>query len=222
MKKLFKILFILLLIAPDILGQFAIINDKDGYTNLRENADIKSKTIYKLHNYELFLYEDSHDNSDWIKVFVPKNKYSLDCDGFSYLIGYIHRSRLKPIEELEKYKKDNFNFHYYLDTFNFSNKIIDYVDNKWISKINGRRFFGTDGPVPNIEVTRIDIQVNGNVIQVPQILYQDLFELTNDFNIYIKDDVYFVQQWNSDGAGGYLLVWVINKNSIGQRLIFIP
>ncbi len=34
--------------------------------------------------------------------------------------------------------------------------------------------------------------------------------------------MYYVQHWNSDGAGGYLLTWAIDDNSIKQRLIFTP
>lgn len=222
MKKITTIL-ILILFTTRLFSQVAVIDDKDGFTNVRENPDGKSKVIYKIQEFELFLYEmESSENNDWIKVFVPKNKYSLDCNGFDNLIGYIHKSRLKPIEELEKYNGEEFKFKYVLDTFSFENKIIDYADGKWISRINGRPFYGTDGDVPNNEVKSIDIMLEGEKIVISELLYADLFVLTNDFNIYRTKDQYFVQQWNSDGAGGYLIVWHIDKSGVKQRLILIP
>jgi len=83
MTKITTILF-LILFTLRLFSQVAVIDDKDGFTNVRENPDGKSKVIYKIQDFELFLYEtESTDNNDWIKVFLPKNKYSLDCKGFT-------------------------------------------------------------------------------------------------------------------------------------------
>lgn len=216
--------FTLIVMISNLFGQVGVINDKDGFTNLREAPNIKSKVLYKIQDYELFLYEpeDLGVNAQWIKVYIPKNKYTLGCDEADNLIGYIHKSRFQTLEELNKYKGADFSFRYNLDTFKIENKIVDYFDNKWISGINGRRYYGTDGDVPKNEILSIDVNVNETIISVPKILYQDLFELSNDFIVYKKNDLFYVKQWNSDGAGGYLLIWAIDKNGVQQRLIFKP
>jgi len=219
-----KPVFIFLLLISTAIAQVGLINDKDGYTNVRENPDIKSKVIYKIKDYELFLFYDydTNESDNWIKVYIPKNKYALAYEGLAGLTGYIHKSRLLSLDNLEKFDGKNFRFKYHLRTFSVDNKIIDYIDGKWISRINGRPFYGTAGSIPNNEISSIEVRVGEKTIHVPEVLYQDLFELTNDFNIYKKDNIFYVQQWNSDGGGGYLLVWAIDKNSIRQRLIMIP
>ena len=53
-------------------------------------------------------------------------------------------------------------------------------------------------------------------------LYEDIFECSNEFIINKNQDDYIVHQWNSDGAGGYLIVWVLGNEKLKQRLILIP
>jgi len=76
--------------------------------------------------------------------------------------------------------------------------------------------------VPKNEIKSIDIMLDGKKIFISEVLFNDLFVLTNEFNIYRTKDQYFVQQWNSDGAGGYLIVWRIDNSGVKQRLILIP
>jgi len=205
-----------------MISQVAVINDEDGFSNVRLEPNINSKVIYELQNFELFLYENnSLPENDWVKVYIPSNRYALDCFE-SNLKGYLHISRIKPIENLENYTGKDFSFRYELDTFKPKNKIIEYASDKSPSAINGRHFYGTDGELPKIQIKSIDIQVNENKIDIPKIFYEDIFEATNDFDVYKNLDFYIVKQWNSDGAGGYLLVWVFDKSSIKQRLILIP
>ncbi|CAL2055677.1 hypothetical protein T190820D02B_10198 [Tenacibaculum sp. 190524A05c] len=78
-------------------GQLAIIKDVDGYTNVRELPNIDSKIIYKLTESEVFIFELPEENKDsnWIPVFISKNKYSLgNSKSLNYLEGFIHKSRL--------------------------------------------------------------------------------------------------------------------------------
>ena len=61
-------LFCQFVVAQDIEGFFAVINDKDGYVNVRKEANIQSKVIKKLDNNTLifaFNYNKSEDGN-WI------------------------------------------------------------------------------------------------------------------------------------------------------------
>jgi hypothetical protein len=202
-------------------GQIAIIKDNDGFTNVRKLPKGDSEIIYKLKDSEIFSYQEQKDESEWIKVYISKNKYQLECNENDTFIGYIHKSRLCPIEDLTKYSGTEFSFRYKLKKFNLENKICDY-DGKWLTKINGRRFYGTDGNIPKTEVIGIETSINGNTIEIPEMLYQDIFECSNEFIINKNKDDYIVHQWNSDGAGGYLIVWVLGNEKLKQRLILIP
>lgn len=56
-------------------------------------------------------------------------------------------------------------------------------------------------------------------IPIHEIFFQDIYECDNDFNIHKIGNLFIVHQWNSDGAGGYEIVWVLDKNGVKQRLV---
>jgi hypothetical protein len=224
MRELFS-LIVLIIFSSTAFSQFAVINDPDGYTNVRKLPNINSEVVYKLKESHVFAYEsiDSEPNSDWIKVYVQKNIYSLgDIDNDDFLVGYIHESRLQPIENLQDYFEKDFSFNYILKKFDYKDKICDFIDGKWISRINGRRIYGTDGTMPKVEVKDIKITRDGKTVRVSKIFFEDIFECENNFAIKKNKDKFIVYQWNSDGAGGYFIAWVIAKNELIQRFIFIP
>ena len=136
-----------------------------------------------------------------------------------YIKGYIHKSRVRFLEDLPTYNGKKFSFTYQLIPFTKKNKIIEYGQSNWGMLINGLPVWGTDMEIPKTEVVNIDIKIGENIIVVPKILIADIYECSNNFNVYKKDDTYFVQQWNSDGAGGYELIWVITKEGVQQRFI---
>ena len=224
MKKLL-IIFSLLFFCYDNYAQVAVIKDNDGFTNVRKLPEKNSEIIYKLKDSEVFSYlepeNETEPEPEWIKVYVSKNKYQLECDTKDTFIGYIHKSRLNPIENLTKYNGTEFSFRYKLQDFNIENKITN-LYGKFLTEINGRRFYGTDGGIPKTEVIGIEASVNGIEIDVHEIFYSDIFECNNDFVINKNKGDYIVHQWNSDGAGGYLIVWVFSNKKLKQRLILIP
>ena len=219
MKKLLTIILVILTINS--IAQVAIINDNDGFTNVREKASMSSKVIYKLKDNKVFWYDysEKNDSSDWVVVYVPKNDFSFGCTDFEFLVGFIHKSRLAPLDKMEEYKNSNFEFSYILKDFNPDNRIIDWVNNRSISSIDGQHVWGTDGELPKTEINKIAIKINGEAIDVNRTFYANLFECDNEFNIYKKGDTYFVYQDNSDGAGYYQIVWVLDESGLKQRLV---
>ena len=93
-----KLLLLFLLISSYTFAQvnenyfFAVINDKDGYVNVRKEKSVHSRVLKKLDNNTLifvFVYDKAHDGN-WIYV---------DNE------GYIYNDRVKWIEELPKVAK---------------------------------------------------------------------------------------------------------------------
>jgi len=74
--------------VDDFLGKpsFAVINDPDGYTNLRQGKSVKSKIIGKIYENEQFdVYVEP---GNWWLVSISKYNFN----------GYIHKSRVRIIE----------------------------------------------------------------------------------------------------------------------------
>jgi hypothetical protein len=73
-----------------------IINNADGYTNLREKSDSKSKIVGRLKINELFFYSPIGD-SDW---------YPVKKTETGKIAGYIHKSRIIKYSNFPKLIKE--------------------------------------------------------------------------------------------------------------------
>ena len=221
-KKMRSIIIILFLgVFSKSFAQVAIIDDKDGYTNVRSEPNAKSEILYKIKTNQVFWFgqEDYFsENVKWIQIEIPKNKYSLECGSLYNLVGYIHKSKIKPLNTINEYIGTDISFEYETKTFSEENKIIDYSNN-WITAINGLHPWGTDGEKPKMEVEELNIKINGSKVYVPEILISDIYECDNNFSIYKVGQTFFVHQWNGDAAGAYEIVWVLTTNGITQRLV---
>ena len=217
MKKL-AVLIAIILSAAISEAQVAIINDKDGYTNVREQPNTQAEVIHRINSNEVFWYSDE-EQGEWIKIYVPKNDFSFGSTQTDFVEGFIHKSRLLPLEKTKAYKGSNFTFKYEIKPFSTQGRIIDKQEGRHIVAIDGRPVWGTDGNYPKTQVIGVDVRVEGKQIPISRAFYNDIYECSNSFNVYKNGDTYFVYQWNSDGAGGYQIVWVFTKEGLKQRLV---
>ena len=227
-----KFFVVLLLLISDIVfaqeEAFAVINDKDGYVNVRKEKSVHSKVLKKLDNNTLiFVFEyDKAQEGNWI---YADNE------------GYIYNDRVKWIEKLpkiakgitkgntivfegkeiqvtlstEKFDKDKHSFKYHKE----------YRD--VIEKIDGKPFWGTDGNIPKRQYKSIEVKIRGKQVSIPKSAYSDLYEsyLYTEFNSvhYDKEnDILYIVALNGDGAGAYMVCWQIEKGVYKGRKVGIP
>ena len=91
-----------------------------------------------------------------------------------------------------------------------------------IKLINGKQYWGTDGEMPKSEYKSIIIDFGRRKIILPKVALDNLFEpnLTNtEVNYDQINDVSYIQSMNSDGAGGYQVIWKIDKGIYKNRFI---
>ncbi|MFC2720921.1 MAG: hypothetical protein ACFN00_01440 [Flavobacteriaceae bacterium] len=222
------LLFCQFVVAQAIEGGFAVINDKDGYVNVRKEKSVHSKVLKKLDNNTLifvFVYDKAHDGN-WIYV---------DNE------GYIYNDRVKWIEELPKVakgveKKNAIHFSgkdisVTLTSQKFDKSKHSFKYNKEypdaIEKIDGKTFFGTDGNMPKEAYKSIEVKIRGKQVSIPQSAYSDLYQpnLYTDLNFvyYDKDsDILYIVANNGDGAGAYMVCWQIEKGVYKGRKVGIP
>src|SRR5688572_8792531 len=115
MKWIYAILT--LIVTTSVSAQVATINDKDGYTNVRVEPKPDATVIHKIQDTDIFMYEEDEKSPEWVQVFIPKNKYSIGCTEPGHIVGFIHSSRLLPIEKRPKYTGKEFVFIYTLGPF---------------------------------------------------------------------------------------------------------
>ena len=209
-------------------GAFAVINDKDGYVNVRKEKSVHSKVLKKLDNNTLiFVLEyDKAYYGNWIYA---------DNEGYIYndRVKWIHNfpqiakgiakgntivfegKEIQVVLSTEKFDKSKHSFKYHKE----------YRD--VIEKIDGKLFWGTDGNMPKREYKSIEVKIRGKQVSIPQSAYNDLYEsyLYTEFNSvhYDKDnDILYIVALNGDGAGAYMVCWQIEKGVYKGRKVGIP
>ena len=230
MKKLFLVFLFFgqFALVQAQIEAFAVINDKDGYVNVRKEKSVHSKVLKKLDNNTLIFvleYDKAHDGN-WIYA---------DNEGYIYndRVKWIHNfpqiakgiakgntivfegKEIQVVLSTEKFDKDKHSFKYHKE----------YRD--VIEKIDGKPFWGTDGNMPKREYKSIEIKIRGKQVPIPKSAYNDLYEssLYIEFNSvhYDKDnDILYIVANNGDGAGAYMVCWQIEKGVYKGRKVGIP
>ena len=230
MKKAITIILFLISI-PLYFSQFYIVADKDGYVNVREENNLHSKIIAKLSNGEIVhSYEDSFENNgNWLGVdfYFTKNDFKT---------GYIYKDRLINIGQYEKIpmiknsdgivlKNKNIEIRITEKKFKKKNHVYTYHHQykDIITKIDHQDYYGTDGYLPKTEYSAIQITIHHKTFNLPKDALKNLFE-PNLFSASAyydqENNILYIDSLNSDGAGSYEVLWIIENGTYKKRVIF--
>ncbi|MBW1654059.1 hypothetical protein [Flavobacterium quisquiliarum] len=224
MKAISSILFVLFL--NNAFGQFAVIKDNDGYVNIRTEASKGNNISDKLNNgFVVYCFEPKNN---WINIDYSKNNKDRS--------GYLHKDRIQYLSEFTEipliketqtkvvFEKDGFNISIESKKFelNLAKLIFSGKDKSFLKEINGKSFWGTDGEIPKKAYKSITVTLGNNSIELPKNSFDDLFEPTlfkTQINYDQKSDTLYITSSNSDGAGGYEIIWIIEKGKYKERKI---
>lgn len=223
MKNVLCILFLLNL--SFCYSQFAIVNDSDGYVNVRSSGEIGNNISDKLDNGLVVYYFEPKGN--WANIDYKRNGKQLN--------GYIYKSKIKFISDFANIPlKLNQVKEVLFDSANVKVKITEsaFVKEKhklqflkgnsgFLKKIDDLEFLGTDGEIPKRQYKSIEVQINNIKVQIPNEALRNLYEpsLSDSKINYDKiNDILYIQSSNGDGAGGYEIIWVIEKKKYKTRI----
>ncbi len=207
-------------------GQFAIIHDQDGYCNVRSSSDKGNNIIDKLGNGHLvYIFEN---NGNWTNIDYSKKSKEL--------YGQVYKDRLTPISSYLTIpivaksnsqmvlKKDSVKI--ILTQQNFEKTKHSFTRYKaykdLIQFIDHKKYWGTDSGIPKTEYKSIEVFVGNKKVILPKTALENLYEvsLENTQANYDKaNDIIYIQSINSDGAGGYEIIWKIEKGIYKERYI---
>lgn len=203
---------------------YAIINDRDGYANLRDDASDKAKIVTKVTNGEFVSVDVEESKPNWIKVSLK-----------NYSSGYINKSRLLLISNLPALNKKHVfknGCTVYDDKISVTvkssafkrdlHKFSYHKDNKTVvDKIDGHAVWGEDGDIPKRQITSINIVVGDIKLSIPKNAFKDLYEPNySTLHVYMgKNDIIYIKMDNSDGAGGYTVIWTIKNGIYVKRYV---
>jgi hypothetical protein len=215
----------LLLITLNTFGQFAVIDDKDGFCNVRSEAKSGNNIIDKLQNGKLVYCFD--EESNWINI--DYNNDNKDLNGFIYTgrVKYIENyTRLQKIDEGDDkltLAGNSIKVTVLLKEFDSAkNKISIHKKYNVVEKINGKPYWGTDGGMPKTQYKSIAITIDGKHADIPQHALADVFEPNLNSTFASYDDarkILYIYATNGDGAGGYAIIWKIQNGVYNERFV---
>ena len=220
------ILISLTLLSNLTFGQFAIISDKDGYSNIRSKAEAGNNINDTLNNGHFVFCLETKGN--WTNIDYSKKNQDLN--------GYLFHDRLQLISAYENippliketnsstYGKDSIKIIVTKQKFDKTKYRLTYVkgSQSQIQYINGKQYWGEDGGLPKTEYRSISIIIGSRKIDLPRTAVEDLFEPSlhhTQASYDRRKDILYIQSMNSDGAGSYYVIWRIEKGSYKDRYI---
>ena len=219
---------LLLLISDIVFAQeeaFAVINDKDGYVNVREGKSAQSKVLKKLNNKTIvFAYNyDKTTDGNWIYT---------DEEGYIYndRVKWIHKfpiiakgiakgntivfegKEIQVVLTSGKFDKSKHSFEYFKDS------------TTGIEVIEDQLLYGTDGKMPTTEYKSIVINIHGKQVSLPKDAYSDLYEptfLTDHNSVYYdkESDILYIVANNNYAERPYKVCWQIEKGVYKGRKV---
>jgi len=224
--KFFIVLF--LLISDIVFAQeeaFAVINDKDGYVNVRKGKSAQSKVLKRLNNKTIvFVYNyDKATDGNWI--YTDEEGYIYNdrvkwIHKFPIIAKGIAKGNTIVFEEKEiqvvltsgKFDKSKHSFEYFKD----SPTGIEVIDDELP--------YGTDGKMPTTEYRSIEVNIHGKRVSLPKDAYSDLYEptfLTDHNSVYYdkESDILYIVANNNYAERPYKVCWQIEKGVYKGRKV---
>ena len=224
-----KFFVVLLLLISDIVfaqeEAFAVINDKDGYVNVRKGKSAQSKVLKRLNNKTIvFAYNyDKATDGNWIYT---------DEEGYIYndRVKWIHKfpiiakgiakgntivfegKEIQVVLTSGKFDKSKHSFEYFKD----SPTGIEVIDDELP--------YGTDGKMPTTEYRSIEVNIHGKRVSLPKDAYSDLYEptfLTDHNSVYYdkESDILYIVANNNYADRPYKVCWQIEKGVYKGRKV---
>lgn len=218
------------LLLQTSFAQFAIVKDKDGYVNIRQEAGTSAAIKDTLSNGQIvYCFEPERE---WLPVDYKKKGKNWS--------GYIHQSRLVPVSSFDSFsvvkqhdsllhlKRDNIEITIASAKFSKAGRRLQFKkfeSGNFLTGIDNKTAWGTDGNIPARSYRFIKIKSGGKEILISKQFLNDLFEpnmhMTEAYLDRTTGNLY-ISALNSDGAGGYAVIWVVKDGKLVRRETFIP
>ncbi|EHU1557083.1 SH3 domain-containing protein [Acinetobacter baumannii] len=231
MKKYFKfIISTVFMMGPvgSSYADFGFIQDKDRYVNVRENSSLTSKVMSKLNNNEIVscVMDERVNNfclvnaSNGVTGFVYKNR----INNFS---GYTSIKLYQYSKEKAIYNDKNIIVEVYAKKAILDPKLYKTFKGEY-KYFNNKKFFGTDGTLPNndfLQLDKIIVKNKDKKIEIGKNDIEQYFFPKNgidsnknelaDFKIYyLNNNIFILNTFNNGGAAAYNIVLNIKNGKL--------
>lgn len=218
--------FLLTILSNLAVAQFAVIDDKDGYCNIRRSPEVGNNIQDKLENGH-FVYCMEPDGN-WVDI-------DYDVKGQSKN-GSVYKDRVKVVTTFEKigmiskganislFKKDSIKVTVTSQPFDKTKHTLasDKDSKDLIGMIDGKNAYGTDGRMPTVEFKAITVVWGSKTMMLPKSAIENLYEArigTMEVNYDRTNNTLYIQASAGDAAGSYFVIWKIVNGVYKERYI---
>ena len=220
--------FFLLIASFSCFAQFAIISDKDGFVNVRQENSASAKISDTLRNDHLiYCFEN---NGNWTNIDYTKHFKEKAGN------GYVYKDRYKLISTYSKIPvskqtsntivllKDSLEISVTEESFDKTKHTLRFLKGQGsqIVFIDGKDYYGTDGELPKRQYRKIVVKVGQTIVTLPKEAIENLFEpdISSTQAYYdSKRNIIYLLSSNSDGAGSYEIIWKLENGIYKERLV---
>lgn len=212
-------------------SEYAVINDPDGYLNVREKPGTQSAVIGQILEEEIFCVAEHGTANGWFHVnFMQEITEDMDksdiqniLDGKVLRAGYVYGNRVRrlPAPEHGFMTNNDLSSDHFLakDSLLIFMNIGQYQPR---DSVTAKAMWGTDLNVPNRKITQAYLKVHDVRYHLPS---KGFFEPNFSSTELIYDpqlNDFIITMNNSDGAGYYFCVWQVKDNGEVKRYAFQP
>ena len=204
--------------------EIRVVEDTDGFTNLRAAASMNAKVIGKLPAGSAVAI-DPNPNGKWARLmqegFYEKDAF-ISTSRLRTLDGWLH-VKTKGVGDAKSatVKRDGLEARVTSAKFKAAEHKITRKDNAVV--VDGLEPWGDIGGVPR-ESLKLEVTVNGKPLKLPDDASRNLYEPDLDSLTLLtpksamKQALILMQ--NSDGGGSYCVVWAFKDGAYLGRTVF--
>jgi hypothetical protein len=209
-------------------AQFAIVDNPKGFAEVFESAS-SAKIVSKLPNGAILYCFDDEEKAGLISVDFKDGALDLSGDVKKGDIKMVFNFSPVPYNYSNENKiilaRDNIRIIATQTNYSKEHSVFTFADDNptALLKIDGKEFFGTDGEIPTRQYGFIAVTIGADKIDFPKSALEGLFQpnLEDTEAFYdAKNDILYIKSMNSDGAGGYDVLWVVEKRHYKTRYVF--
>jgi hypothetical protein len=204
-----------------LFQQFRLVEDPDGETNVRSEASLKSSVVRKV------------PSGSVVTVTEKTGDFYTITDGtYDGAPEFIHASRLKDVSGWKQITNAS------EGTLRHKGMVARVTATPFIAAeheieelspgfylVDGGHVWGRDGGLPHHSL-KLSVTFNGTAVNLPAAAVADLYEPNLDSIVLLTAgdpaERALILMTNSDGAGGYCVVWAFENGRYRGRTVFIP
>ena len=210
-------------VHDEIVEKLRLVEDKDGFTNVRAGNSVESKVAGKVLSGSVVAVEEV--KGEWAQI-------SDDLGQGRNL--FVHNSRLKKLEGWKQaagtpakdgnaagVKSGGVEAKVTAAPFVAAEHKIT-KEKEYVKEVDGHTIWGTDGNLPTKSLA-LTLTVDGKPVTLPAEAIRDLYQPNMETLALLTKgkpgEHALVVMQNSDGAGGYTVVWAIAAGKYAGRTI---